>query len=716
MSGTNHGNEGGEGVDGTVITINGHTVELLSAEQAYNSRDDLGAHNTKWIIVKFSEFVDYELKRELRDQRDLHVHEHLGYNTYLCKRERDRNPASLFAGGMTHLNIYPSYAVPMADIMVPTSEGRQAATEADARRTESRGTDYKMAFEIALHPDPDQDLQSVADLIRDDFRGEHLDDEVVGNTIRVKFYSADIANVSKIDSIRTIATIPERSTFSVRQRTIMQFPAGTNGAYRGNGEVIFVADTGFDKGLVNNVHPAFTGRVLAATTAEYSTDAADQNGHGTHVAGAALASPNQPPQNAMSNLQGTAPEAKLISISMVFGNPLRFPRTYGLLTQHIPSFGRPIIMNNSWGSCFRKSNSEWTQVPYGIGHADAIDRVMHENSDVCLVFAAGNDGGCVNNTGPRMGLQQQIGGEAAAKNCITVGASHSDRPLGPHGIKYQDGGRVHDSKEMTFFSSTGPTFEGRLKPDVVAPGEVILSARSRAILPQREAKCLAQFGNPAENDLLFMTGTSQATPAVTGCVAVLRGAFRAEQHHTPSGALLKALIVHGAVDLVGTGFTVVKCADPERPQVVTRQNYIMTAAPNPFQGYGLVNINNSLRPIVGPIEDQHGFLEGNISSGRNQVIRSLTIPENAQRLVITLAYTDPPGNALQNRISLGLRLPDIRIATPLTPTDPMGRAIDYSPSNVAKIVQDAPPAGIYYILLTVETLESATYAVVWTFE
>ena len=104
-----------------------------------------------------------------------------------------------------------------------------------------------------------------------------------------------------------------------------------------------------------------------------------------------------------------------------------------------------------------------------------------------------------------------------------------------------------------------------------------------------------------------MAGTSQATPAVTGCVAILRGAFRAQQSKTPTGALLKALIVHGAVDLVGTQFTVVSRRSSGSQ---SSQQYQMTPAPNPFQGFGLVDINNSLAVVIGPITGQRGFVDG----------------------------------------------------------------------------------------------------------
>ncbi len=482
----------------------------------------------------------------------------------------------------------------------------------------------------------------------------------------------------------------------------MQFTkASVSSNYKGNGEIVFVADTGFDKGVTDDVHPAFTGRVLAATTAAGATVPADWLGHGTHVAGSVLGNLDQSPESDMSNVQGTATKSKLISIAVNFDN---FPSVLGLLTQNIPPYGSPIIMNNSWGEPWKGVQDE-----YGPEDAYIVDEVMFNNSQACILFSAGNDGQFVDSSGN----QQQIGNFASAKNCITVGASFSDRPLDPTNQAYQAGGKVHSTSEMTAFSSTGPTVAGRVAPDVVAPGAVILSARSRTILPFDLQKALLKWGKPDFNNLLYRSGASMATPAVTGCVAVLRGAFRAQHGTTPTGALLKALIVHGAVDLVGTQFTV---DSQTQTGPKTSHQYMMTAAPNPFQCYGLVDINSSLSPIIGPITGQRGFVDSARPTGLQQTIYDrMTIPASAKGLTVTLAYTDLPGSALRNQITMSVRLSNGTILSPLTPTDPRSRDIAWTPSNVAKIVAANPLAGQAQIILDIQTGQpNAAFAVVWT--
>lgn len=80
-----------------------------------------------------------------------------------------------------------------------------------------------------------------------------------------------------------------------------------------------------------------------------------------------------------------------------------------------------------------------------------------------------------------------------AKNCITVGASENLRPeIGKtYGGIWPDDfpanpiksdKRSDDAEGMVAFSSRGPTVDGRIKPDVVAPGTYILSTLIKALL------------------------------------------------------------------------------------------------------------------------------------------------------------------------------------------------------------------------------------------
>jgi subtilisin family serine protease len=90
------------------------------------------------------------------------------------------------------------------------------------------------------------------------------------------------------------------------------------------------------------------------------------------------------------------------------------------------------------------------------------------------------------------------------------------------------------------YSSRGPTRDHRIKPDVVAPGSTILSAKSRL------ATANPRWGPSPDGDYMFDAGTSMATPLVAGCAAVVRESFRVRRGVQPSAALVKAMLVNGA--------------------------------------------------------------------------------------------------------------------------------------------------------------------------
>jgi serine protease AprX len=131
-------------------------------------------------------------------------------------------------------------------------------------------------------------------------------------------------------------------------------------------------------------------------------------------------------------------------------------------------------------------------------------------SGVVVVTAAGNTGyGTVNAQArvAKVGLSNTINDPGNADFAITVGATHRESPH-MYGVSY--------------FSSKGPTGDGRLKPDIVAPGERILSCAAGQKLDKAQAELHAQ--SPAAEGAetayyLEDTGTSMAAPHVSGAIA-----------------------------------------------------------------------------------------------------------------------------------------------------------------------------------------------------
>ncbi len=105
------------------------------------------------------------------------------------------------------------------------------------------------------------------------------------------------------------------------------------------------------------------------------------------------------------------------------------------------------IFSNSWG----------ISISFYLDDAASSDKFMYENPDSLILFAAGNDG--------ENGLFS-VGNPAVSKNVLAVGATQN-----PHT-------NSQDKDRLAFFSSLGPTDDGRIKPDVCAPGDPTYSSDS----------------------------------------------------------------------------------------------------------------------------------------------------------------------------------------------------------------------------------------------
>jgi hypothetical protein len=204
---------------------------------------------------------------------------------------------------------------------------------------------------------------------------------------------------------------------------------------------------------------------------------------------------------------------------------------------------------------------------------------------------------------------------------------------------------------MVAFSSRGPTKEGRIKPDVVAPGTSILSTLSR------NAPMGSTFGTSTDPLFFFDSGTSMATPLVAGCAAVLRETLVKNGLAAPSAALIKALLINGA-DVLPGQYTPSEAGE----------------SPNGNSGWGRVNL---ARSVVLPGQPGNaGLGEGGPLQQGEEDSFTIDIPaENAKAAVkakrrrnstedpaltteagvtlkITLVWSDPPGPQLQNDLDL----------------------------------------------------------------
>lgn len=404
--------------------------------------------------------------------------------------------------------------------------------------------------------------------------------------------------------------------------------------YNGAGQVIGIADSGLD-----DSHPDFAGRIRGLVALARTGDASDLHGHGTHVAGSAAGDGSA----SGGQMKGAAPAAEIYFQSIMN----RQDRLTGLpmdlndLFQDAYDNGAR-IHNNSWGVDVRAR--------YAFNSVE-VDEFVRAHPDMTIVVAAGNDGTSENPVNAQTGFVDwmSVGAPATAKNAITVGASRSDRGHG--GLSDMTFGQAWpnkfpdapisnektsgDAEAMAAFSSRGPCADRRIKPDLVAPGTNIVSARSsRAPHSNFWGRYPDHSGRYA-----FMGGTSMAAPLVSGCAALVREFYQVEHGHEASSALVKATLINGTRWLQGADSTA-EYADQ----------------PNFHQGFGCVHMPKTL-PNSSEPDMQLVFLDvwqTNLLSftATGQRFRFELDVGEGQELRVCLVWADVPANALQNNLNL----------------------------------------------------------------
>jgi len=250
-----------------------------------------------------------------------------------------------------------------------------------------------------------------------------------------------------------------------------------------------------------------------------------------------------------------------------------------------------LVSNHSYGT--GSLSSLWFYGAYD-SRARQIDNICYNNPYYLPVIAAGNDR---NNTTAPASVQinskegyDMIFGHANAKNIITVAAVNQV-------LNYVNPSNVM----MSTFSSWGPSDDGRIKPDISMKGVNVLSTLSTS-----------------DTDIGYMSGTSMASPGVTGVVLLLQQYYNQLHNNFMRSATAKGLILHTA-DEAGSSI-----------------------GPDYRFGWGLINAKNAAIAIR----------DKNSTSGSKSIIDELTLNNGAtytknitasgtSPLKISISWTDP---------------------------------------------------------------------------
>lgn len=280
---------------------------------------------------------------------------------------------------------------------------------------------------------------------------------------------------------------------------------------------------------------------------------------------------------------------------------------------------------------FTQNHSYGTEIENFYGAvAEAYDQACYSNPNLLHVFSAGNAGEMIPDNGNYKGLGKYAnltGNFKMSKNTLSIGS-----------VNYND--------EIMNFSSKGPAFDGRIKPELLA---------------------------------FSYNGTSNSTALISGLSILLQQEYQIINGGNASSALIKACLINSARD-------------------------VGTAGPDFSSGFGKVDAFQSISTIK-----KNNFILGQVANSESKTYQ-IYIPPDAADLKITLVWTDPPAPinsniTLVNDLDLKLIAPDASVwepwvldhsATIEAITAPAKRGEDHL-NNVEQITIANPISGDYTI-------------------
>jgi serine protease AprX len=306
---------------------------------------------------------------------------------------------------------------------------------------------------------------------------------------------SEVVSVSVDHPLRAMDEVTDAAT---------NVPSAWNAGYNGAGIGVAVVDSG-----INDSHPDlwdsseshsrvvyhqdFTGTATTNSSgAQY-----DLYGHGTHVAG--IIGGNG--YLSSGNYIGVAPAVNLVDLRALDSTGSGTDSTVIAAIQQaiaLQSKYNIQVINLSLGRGIAVS---YTQDPL----CQAVESAWQ--AGIVVVVAAGNYGRLSVDGSDGYGTVTAPGNDPFV---ITVGATNSQESSS------------QSAEIMTSYTSKGPTtYDHVVKPDLVAPGNNIVSLSAPGATLEAEYPALLVDGNNGKPDYFTLSGTSMATPVVSGAVALL---------------------------------------------------------------------------------------------------------------------------------------------------------------------------------------------------
>ena len=390
--------------------------------------------------------------------------------------------------------------------------------------------------------------------------------------------------------------------------------------------VLDVTDCGIDRGtaLEFAMHPDFLdadGHSRVAYNFNYATDGQidDRRGHGTLVASVAVglgASDREDQSGYMLGL-GVDPMAR-VGASRIFDFRGFVDSRLSFTSVASSAYAAGArVSNNSWGTGTNSYDAAAQEY-------DALARDARPgtpgNQEMVFVFSAGNSG-----------AGGHISSPGTAKNVITVAASENYRPDGLDSCNLDGQGGIgsdgaNNALDILRYSAGGPTFDGRAKPDITAPGTHVCGAVSRASSFIGDGLCpgVPFYQPPGQQLYTWSSGTSLAAPHISGAASLIRRFFTTHNllgdNRPPSPAMTKAFLVNSTSYLTGDNAG--------------------GSLPSERQGWGLADLARAFDGTPRKLVDQSVLFTG---SGQGYEIEG-SLADRSQPLRVALCWTDAPGS------------------------------------------------------------------------